>query len=306
MDEYINKLNMYLPVDFGDEENNEYRLYLIDTFLENCQNGKYQFALMAYHMMFMSFLYKEFWELKNFSYSKVERLCLANGKFKDINTIFDASVIAEQTVIDQYLSIFSWHTNKKNKVKGFVDTRDACAHASGFIQYQKDGTERYFLDVLEYVEKISAANKGNIIEIFTVKLKEYLTGDSFKGTLTGEYISNEILCTKYSVKNIEDILSLPIPEYIENNEAGDLMVAYYFAMLQLQSLYVDKTFEYQLGIDINYFLDKLYLYLSILEPDKREKLQVQLEDELTYLKDVIGCSIDLDKVEQVIRNGGYV
>jgi hypothetical protein len=302
MDEYIKKLNMYLPIDFGDRENNEYRKYLVDTFLENCKNEKYQFALMAYHMMFMSFLYKEFWELKNFSYSKVERLCLANGKFKDINTIFDASVIAEQTVIDQYLSIFSWHINKKNKVKGFVETRDACAHASGFIQYQKDGAERYFKDVLEYVEKISAANKLNIIEIFFERLKAYFTNDIFNATLTGEYISNEILYTKYSVKNIADILVLPMPDYIENNEAGDLTVAYYFAMLQLHSLYVEKAFEYQLKFDQSYYTDKLYLYISILEPEKRETLQVQLEDELMYLTDGIICSIDLDKVEQIIRN----
>lgn len=294
---------MYLPINFGDDENNQYRQYLMDTFIENCVNEKYQFALMAYHMMFMSFLYKEFWELKNFSYSKVERLCLANGKFKDINSIFDASIIAEQTVIDQYLSIFSWHINKKNKVKGFVDTRDACAHASGFIQYQKDGATRYFLDVLEYAEKISDANKGNINEIFTERLEEYFISENFKSTLTGEYISNEILNTKYSVKNIEDILALPMPEYIKDNETGDQVVAYYFAMLQIHSLYADKAFEYQLETDINYFADKLYLYLSILEPDSREKLQVQLEDELTYLRDIFGCSIDLNKVEQVIRNG---
>lgn len=306
MDEYINRLNMYLPIDFNDEENNEYRQYLIDTFLDNCKNEKYQFALMAYHMMFMSFLYKEFWELKQFSYSKVERLCLANGKFNDISNIFDASIIAEQTVIDQYLSIFSWHINKKNKVKGFVDTRDACAHASGFIQYQKEGAERYFIDVLEYADKISDANKRNITEIFIDRLKKYFTSDIFKDTLTGEYISNEILCAKYSVRNIEDILALPMPEYIKNNEAGDLIVAYYFAAIQLHSCYVDKAFEYQLKIQMNYFVDKLYLYLSILEPDKREKLQVQLEDELTYLKNTIGCSIDLDKVDQAIRNGGSV
>ena len=37
MNEYIDKLNMYLPIDFADEENNAYRQYLIESFHENCE-----------------------------------------------------------------------------------------------------------------------------------------------------------------------------------------------------------------------------------------------------------------------------
>lgn len=301
MNEYINKLNMYLPIDFADDENNEYRCYLMDTFLENCQNEKYQFALMAYHMMFMSFLYKEFWGLKNFSYSTVERLCNADRRFKEVNTIFDTSIIPEQTVIDQYLSVFTWHVNKKNKVKGFVDTRDSCAHAIGFVQYQQDGAERYFLDVLEYASKICEANKRNIIRTFSTRFEQYLLDDSYAVTLTGEYISREILDAKYSVKNIEFILTSPMGDIISTDEMGDFTVAYYFAMIQMHSLYVNKTYEYLLPFNENYFSDKLYLYISMIDPEKREKLQIQLEDELDYLIE-IDCLIDMEKLVQAIKS----
>ena len=77
MEEYIQKLLYYLPIDFGDTENNEYKTYLVRACCENYTNEKFQFSLMAFHMLFMAFLYKEFWTLKTYSHERVERLCRA-------------------------------------------------------------------------------------------------------------------------------------------------------------------------------------------------------------------------------------
>ena len=68
MEEYIHKLLYYLPIDFGDTENNEYKTYLVQACCENYTNEKFQFSLMAFHMLFMAFLYKEFWTLKTYSH----------------------------------------------------------------------------------------------------------------------------------------------------------------------------------------------------------------------------------------------
>ncbi len=48
---------------------------------------------MTFHMMFMSFLYSEFWVLKTFSYNKVERLCASNGKFENILAIYSMNLL---------------------------------------------------------------------------------------------------------------------------------------------------------------------------------------------------------------------
>lgn len=72
MEEYIQKLLYYLPIDFGDTENNEYKTYLVCACCENYTNEKFQFSLMAFHMLFMAFLYKEFWTLKTYSHERVK------------------------------------------------------------------------------------------------------------------------------------------------------------------------------------------------------------------------------------------
>lgn len=117
MEEYIQKLLYYLPIDFGDTENNEYKTYLVRACCENYTNEKFQFSLMAFHMLFMAFLYKEFWTLKTYSHERVERLCRANGQFESVENVFDSSTIPEQTFIDSYLGVFSWHANKRSEVK---------------------------------------------------------------------------------------------------------------------------------------------------------------------------------------------
>lgn len=301
MNEYMDKLNNYLPIDFADDENNEYRQYLIETYKENCEKGKYQFALMAFHMMFMSFLYKEFWSLKTYSYSIVERLCNNNGKFKEVNQLFDASIIPEQTVIDQYLCLFSWHINKRDTVKSFVDKRDKCAHASGFVQYQKNGAERYFLDVLEQTENISTANKSNIIKTFYDRLDSILQDRGLLDARTAcENTLLEIQELKLSCRDITYILEADEPENVKSDKSGILKVFYYFSMIQMHSEYIGNSLEYSLGISDSHFIDLLYIFIDTCAPETKEMLRVQIEDELIQL-DYHGCNLDYRKIKCLLQ-----
>ena len=64
MDEYLNTIQKYLPIKFADEEASEFIDYLSEAYLENIEKGKYQFAFIAYHMLYMTFCYKTKWFLK--------------------------------------------------------------------------------------------------------------------------------------------------------------------------------------------------------------------------------------------------
>lgn len=290
---------MYLPVDYANEENTKYRQYLIDTFIENCNNDKYQFALMAFHMMFMSFLYSEFWILKTFSYGKVERLCSSNGKFDNVCNIFDASIIPEQTMIEQFLSIFSWHPNRKSAVKGFVEKRDHCAHASGEIQYDKPGAERYFEEVLEYAEKISLANKANVITIFNEKVSTYFNSPEFNTTLTGDFIKLQISETKWSYKDLKYILTEPTPNYASDDAHKEKIIAYLFLVLQLQATYLDNFSGIPLEIEENKYVDLICDFISGLGEEEREVLQIQMEDEYYFLVEQ-NFSLDISNIGNLL------
>ena len=248
MEEYIQKLLYYLPIDFGDTENNEYKTYLVRACCENYTNEKFQFSLMAFHMLFMAFLYKEFWTLKTYSHERVERLCRANGQFESVENVFDSSIIPEQTFIDGYLGVFSWHANKRSEVKEFVDKRDRCAHNSGFIQYDQEAVGKYFDDVLKNIEKIALANAENIQSTFKSSIMRYINSPAFQTTSMGDFIQRELADKKYSYRDICAFLTLDIPDLPLSKK-----IAYLFAMIYFQEKCKQDNFQEYIGEDCQIF-----------------------------------------------------
>lgn len=63
MDE-AHELDDYLPLSFKTVSEQEYIQFLWDAFDSNYENKKYQFAFLAYHMLTMSFVYFNIWQIK--------------------------------------------------------------------------------------------------------------------------------------------------------------------------------------------------------------------------------------------------
>ena len=54
----------YLPNSFREPGEQEYIRFLWDAFASNYDNEKYQFAMLPYHMLYMSFVYFSVWQIK--------------------------------------------------------------------------------------------------------------------------------------------------------------------------------------------------------------------------------------------------
>ena len=62
--EEATELTNYLPLSFKTPKEQEYIEFLWDAFETNYTHGKYQFAFLAYHMLTMSFVYFNIWQIK--------------------------------------------------------------------------------------------------------------------------------------------------------------------------------------------------------------------------------------------------
>jgi len=58
------ELGDYLRLSFKSPKEQEYIEFLWDAFETNYTHGKYQFAFLAYHMLTMSFVYFNIWQIK--------------------------------------------------------------------------------------------------------------------------------------------------------------------------------------------------------------------------------------------------
>ncbi|MEO6421552.1 MAG: hypothetical protein ABIR84_02400 [Candidatus Nitrotoga sp.] len=58
------ELGNYLPLSFKTPKEQEYVAFLWDAYTSNYENQKYRFAFLAYHMLTMSFVYFNIWQIK--------------------------------------------------------------------------------------------------------------------------------------------------------------------------------------------------------------------------------------------------
>ena len=58
------ELGNSLPLSFKSPKEQEYIAFLWDAFETNYTHAKYQFAFLAYHMLTMSFVYFNIWQIK--------------------------------------------------------------------------------------------------------------------------------------------------------------------------------------------------------------------------------------------------
>ncbi len=58
------ELSDYLPVSFKTPSEAEYIAFLWEAFETNYTSGKFQFAFLAYHLLTMSFVYFDLWQIK--------------------------------------------------------------------------------------------------------------------------------------------------------------------------------------------------------------------------------------------------
>jgi len=123
MDE-ASDLGNYLPLSFKSPKEQEYIGFLWDAFETNYTNGKYQFAFLAYHMLTMSFVYFNIWQIMKTEPEKFATGLIGFGKDieKDLleaTTPFVFSIVNESRIL-RFLKIIDCDNSKIGKYAKLV------------------------------------------------------------------------------------------------------------------------------------------------------------------------------------------
>ena len=130
MDEALD-LAEYLPISFRTSEEQEYISFLWDAFEANYSSGKYQFAFLAYHMLMMSFVYFNIWQIKLALPNDFQKSLI--GFARDENDLlmatspFSFSIVNERTAL-RFLRLIGCANDKIRSYASLVDDRNKAAH----------------------------------------------------------------------------------------------------------------------------------------------------------------------------------
>ena len=163
MEEAVELAN-YLPLSFKSEKEEEYIKFLWDAFESNYENKKYQFAFLAYHMLTMSFVYFNIWQIRQTEPKDFAMALIGFGKdieksLLEANSPFVFSTVNERSIL-RFLKLIACDNSKIGTYAKLVDDRNETAHPNGNIFYSTEAAlDVKITEILRVVDEIQNHSK---------------------------------------------------------------------------------------------------------------------------------------------------
>jgi hypothetical protein len=161
------QLTEYLPLSFKTESEQEYIQFLWEAFDSNYNNQKYQFAFLAYHMLTMSFIYFNIWQIKQTEVNDFEKAMIGFTKDQEKSLLsatspFTLWLINESNVM-RFLKLIGCSNEKIGNYAALVKDRNSTAHTNGIIFLStKTALDLKILAIMRIVREIQSHSKSII------------------------------------------------------------------------------------------------------------------------------------------------
>jgi hypothetical protein len=213
-----NEIMVYLPNSFKTREEQEYINFLWDSYESNYNNGKYPFAFIAFHMLYMSFVYFEVWQIKENRTADFEKAMIGfnkdfENKLLTATTPFVFVDLGESNFI-RFLKLIGCDNAQIGGYTTSVKSRNDAAHSNGRIFFNdKISIDRKVDEVLRFVDDIQTHSQPIIIECLIGFLKENYDRDNREYYDDADQIREILIHGNYlSQKDIEHILTFDITQ----------------------------------------------------------------------------------------------
>ncbi|HLA81351.1 MAG TPA: hypothetical protein VJP78_07015 [Thermoleophilia bacterium] len=216
------ELGNYLPLSFKSHSEQEYIAFLWDAFETNYAHGKYQFAFLAYHMLTMSVVYFNIWQIKQARREDFAMSLIGFGKdierkLLEATSPFVFSAVKESNVL-RLLKLIACDNGEIGTYTQLVADRNRIAHSNGNIffstQAALDAKIGEILRVVEEIENHSRPVVENCYRQFLLQShdpdeSEYPdAADQIREVLIhANYLSRKDIdiCLRFNVGTIADL-----------------------------------------------------------------------------------------------------
>ena len=157
------ELGSYLPLSFKTRSEQEYIAFLWDAFETNYTHGKHQFAFLAYHMLTMSFVYFNIWQIRQARPQDFEKGLI--GFARDEKALLGAkspfvfSTVNERTIL-RFLKLIACDNGMIGTYAKLVDDRNESAHPNGHIFFSTQvALDAKITEILRVVDEIQTHSR---------------------------------------------------------------------------------------------------------------------------------------------------
>lgn len=221
MDE-ASELANYLPLSFKTPKEQEYIEFLWDAFETNYKAEKFQFAFLAYHMLTMSFVYFNIWQIKRHLSDDFSKAMIGFDKemeheLQTATSPFTFWRVNESAVM-RFMKLIGCDNAKIGNYAKLVKDRNATAHCNGNVFYSDQvAMDKKVREILRIVDEIQTHSAPVIRKCYHQFLldgndpydREYMDDlDQIREVLIhGNYLSQKDidLCGDYDILEYEEL-----------------------------------------------------------------------------------------------------
>ena len=198
----------YMPTSFKNTAEQQYITFLWEAFESNYQNGKYQFAMLAFHMLYMSFVYFSVWQIKLGRPDDFAKAVIFQQKERELlsaTSPFTFSEIQERGIFNFLRLIGGCEKQHTGQYAKLVDERNEIAHSNGNIFFSDQATaDAKIAEILKQVAAIHTHMQPVIHDCLFSFLRESWNADEREYVEAEDEIREALVYTNYlSPKDIE-------------------------------------------------------------------------------------------------------
>lgn len=189
MDEAL-ELNEYLPYSMAAANEQSYLQFLWSAFESNYQQGRYEFASLAFHLLYMSFVSFSIWQIRlarpdAFHMAMVGFRAEDEGKITECDSPFKFYDKLKESQIFRFLKLIGCNNEQVGEFAKFVKRRNKIAHPTGTVFFNdQQAIDEEIADMMREVRNIEAHMQPVITELY----QRFLTESA--GTEELEYGTN--------------------------------------------------------------------------------------------------------------------
>jgi len=152
MDEAL-RIHDYLPVSYANKNEEGYIRFLWDAFETNYNAEKYEFANLAFHLLYMSFVCFSVWQIRAARRADFDKAMIGfqrevENKLANADTPFKFFENLKESAIFRFIKLVGCDNQQVGEFSKFVKQRNRIAHPSGEVFFNsKDNID-------EQIEKV--------------------------------------------------------------------------------------------------------------------------------------------------------
>lgn len=210
----------YLPYSYKTRDEEDYINFLWDSYESNYNNEKFPFAFIAYHMLYMSFVYFEVWQIKENRTEDFAKSLIAFHKdsekmMLEATTPFAFVEIGESNFI-RLLKLIGCDNGRIGSYCTSVKARNDAAHSNGKIFFNASGiVDTKIGEILRCVDEIQTLSNPILDECLIKFLQESWNPDEREYIGDEDQIREILIHGNYlSQKDIDHLLTFDINRLI--------------------------------------------------------------------------------------------